>query len=120
MKKTAYVLTACFLSLVSARAQACWSEDCANSTATFTAEGRPAYMLTCPSREGWNGCANTAQDLCGAAGYTVVEKYAEPYKGDVSPLWGGIVARNPAVIGAGLAQPGPLLLRDMLITCGGQ
>lgn len=51
---------------------------CATVHETYTPDGRKAYTLNCSGfARGWDKCMGSAGDLCGAAGYDVIDRSDE-------------------------------------------
>ncbi|KAE8757341.1 hypothetical protein FSO04_24285 [Paraburkholderia madseniana] len=59
---------------------------CATVHESYAPDGRKAYALNCSGwARGWDKCLRAAGNLCGAAGYTVVDRNEE----DASSFGGG-------------------------------
>ena len=51
---------------------------CATVRESYGPDGRKAYALNCSgTARGWDKCLAAAGDVCGAAGYDVIEKSSE-------------------------------------------
>jgi hypothetical protein len=51
---------------------------CASSSQTFAPDGRQAYVLNCSGlARTWGACLEKAGDLCGSAGYDVLDRDGE-------------------------------------------
>jgi hypothetical protein len=58
---------------------------CVSSTETFTQDGTKGHVIACPSTGGlvgamtnWGTCFQKAGEICGANGYTVLQRSDEP------------------------------------------
>jgi len=70
-------LAACILSLI--------LTGCVSSSETFTQDGTKGHVISCPSTGGvlgamtnWGTCFQKAGEICGASGYTVLQRSDEP------------------------------------------
>lgn len=51
---------------------------CATVHESYAPDGRKAYTLNCSgAARGWDKCLNAAGNICGAAGYTIVDRTDE-------------------------------------------
>lgn len=77
---------------------------CATATKTFTSDGKQGYSINCSGTAlNWGMCSEKAGTLCGAKGYTVLEK-----SGDIGALLSG----NQYGLYAG-----SVINRSMIIKC---
>lgn len=51
---------------------------CATKRETYAPDGRKAYALNCSGlARGWDKCQTAAGELCGAAGYDILDRVSE-------------------------------------------
>lgn len=77
---------------------------CATAKKTYVADGREGYSINCSgSALNWGMCAEKAGQICGAAGYDVLEKVGDQ---------GTFVSANQNSL-----YGGSIMNRSMLIAC---
>ncbi|MGH9643885.1 MAG: hypothetical protein ACRD3Q_15870 [Terriglobales bacterium] len=82
--------------------------SCATTRTTYAPDGRKAYTLNCSGlARGWDKCFSAAGNLCGEAGYDVIDRSDE----DASMGSAGGSGRN---YGASFAKTNE---RSMVVAC---
>jgi hypothetical protein len=82
---------------------------CATVHQTYAPDGRKAYALNCSGlARGWDKCLSAAGEICGAAGYDIVDRSSE----------GSLVAAAGFHESGGSGFVGSTRERAMLIACG--
>jgi hypothetical protein len=109
-----------------AAAVACCLSACATVKESYAPDGRKAYALTCSyggMAGGWDKCFAAAGNICGAAGYDVLDRRGEKtsmaYGSANSSLYGSFDGGSGVLYGSGSADyfSGSMMERSMLIAC---
>lgn len=81
---------------------------CATVHESYAQDGRKAYALNCSGlARGWDKCQAAAGDICGSAGYDILDRSSE----DVATAGGGGSGNGWSAFGAKTNE------RSMLIAC---
>ena len=81
---------------------------CATVHESYAPDGRKAYALNCSGlARGWDKCQIAAGEICGAAGYDIIDRISE----------GASVAYAAVNENGGVAQSSKPNERSMLISC---
>ena len=81
---------------------------CATVHQTYAPDGRKAYTLNCSGlARGWDKCLSSAGELCGVAGYDILDRSSE----GVSFAGAGISRSGGSAFGATTNE------RSMLVAC---
>lgn len=81
---------------------------CATVHESYTADGNKAYTLNCSgTARGWDKCLTAAGDLCGHAGYRILDRASE----DGGAAVGSFSGSSGSVFGAHTQE------RSMMIEC---
>lgn len=81
---------------------------CASVNDTYAPDGRKAYALNCSGHaRGWDKCMKAAGDLCGSAGYDILDRGSE----DSAIMIAGVNGQNGNAVGGRSSE------RSMLVAC---
>lgn len=83
---------------------------CASSKTTYLPDGRAGYSLDCSgTARNWGMCYEKAGELCGAAGYDVIQRNGET----------GEAVGGSASLGGASIYGSSLHFRTMMVACKG-